>query len=565
MLRWLNNRSLRTKAFSGPVLLLAFLVLVSLQMYVLLSNVSDGLGRMTESDLPKRARIERLAHGAADAHVKLFRYSSWLNSGVDSTHLTELETALGEVVPQTLKMLAALMDRPDLDDGERARLVKIQSKLARYGALVKDVCAMGQIQASMAVMMLGEADTLSMELQADIDALLSDITARSESIARELSDGATANKHIILIGLLVALSLSIPLTLLVVLSIARPIVAVTRGMTELSHGNLDVEFGYKDRLDEVGRMVGAICVFQQNARDVKAFEQLQQDEGERAAAARKTEMEMLAAEFENSVKAIAGRLKISATCMSGSSESLTEASGAAFGAASTALRVVGEASQSVGSVAVAAEELSATIRELSQQISYSTGMISATADQTEQATREITTLSQEIGKISSILDLIQTIAKKTNLLALNATIEAARAGEYGKGFAVVAGEVKHLASQTTDSTKEIESRINEIRETCSQVVETIDTVSTSMADVRSVSITMAAAIEQQSAATQEIAKNAVAAQSQVGMVVDQIEHVIEVTHATDQASKTVQSETTNVLSDAETVNQKVDFFLLKVR
>lgn len=164
-------------------------------------------------------------------------------------------------------------------------------------------------------------------------------------------------------------------------------------------------------------------------------------------------------------------------------------------------------SSNVQIVAAATEQLAASIREISSQVSHTAMSAQQTAATVEQVSAQVGLLNVSAGKIGEIVDLIRDIAEQTNLLALNATIEAARAGDAGKGFAVVAAEVKNLASKTAIATKGIVEQIETIQTETQKTVSGIESVVTHIAGVRERSTSVAAAVEEQQAATAEISRS----------------------------------------------------------
>jgi len=163
--------------------------------------------------------------------------------------------------------------------------------------------------------------------------------------------------------------------------------------------------------------------------------------------------------------------------------------------------------QNIQAAAGATEELTASSQEIGRQAEQSSHIVSAAVAEAERANAMIHGLAESAAKIGEVVKLITGIAGQTNLLALNATIEAARAGEMGKGFAVVAGEVKNLANQTARATKEISEQIATVQEGTKSAVEAIQGIGGTIARISETASAIASAVEEQGAATHEIANN----------------------------------------------------------
>ncbi|KAA5607200.1 chemotaxis protein [Roseospira marina] len=276
-------------------------------------------------------------------------------------------------------------------------------------------------------------------------------------------------------------------------------------------------------------------------------------------------LENYAREFKSSVQDTVQIVAAAATELQNTAASMRHTSEATATQVRHVADSASEASENVRGVANASEELNAAIEEITRQVTDSLRISNEAVDKAERGNTLVASLTESADKIGTVVRFITDIAAQTNLLALNATIEAARAGDAGKGFAVVANEVKTLAGQTARATEEISAQVGAVQGATRETVTAIQGIGGTIALVREISEAIAAAVEEQCAATREIARNVGSASAATDDVASTITNVREMAHETGSAAAEVQTSAADLARQSEELRAKVDSFLEAIR
>ena len=336
-------------------------------------------------------------------------------------------------------------------------------------------------------------------------------------------------------------------------------------MQHIASGSLDQAVEETGRGDEIGRMAETLEMLRKTALTARSLEAEQVASKQRSEREKREALIALADRFDASVGRLVGQmasgsgeLESTAKSMTGTAEHTNQRAGVVSSAAT-------DASGRVQTVATAAEELSSSISEISRQVAQSASVTSRAVESAHRTDTIVRALSDGAKEIESVAELISSIAAQTNLLALNATIEAARAGDAGRGFAVVAAEVKSLASQTAEATKEIGNRIAQIQGATGEAVEAIKGITATIEEVSTIATAIGAAIEQQGSATAEIARNVTQTAEATQEVTKNIGAVSTAANETGNAAGMVLTAASNLSQQAEQLAGEVNSFLSSVR
>ncbi|MCF6745821.1 methyl-accepting chemotaxis protein [Blastococcus sp. KM273128] len=346
---------------------------------------------------------------------------------------------------------------------------------------------------------------LTSQIEKDLNALIEMEQADAEEAAVAAADAAQHQQLVSMVILVVGVAVSLALGLFVATGIGRATRKVQEVTTALAAGDLTATSGLttKDELGRMGRSLDAAVI------------------GLRA----------VMSDVVSSADAVAAsseELSASSAQIAASAEETSAQSGVVSGAAE-------EVSRNVATVAAGAEEMGASIREIATNAAEASEVAHRAVTAVETTSATVTKLGESSAEIGNVVKVITSIAEQTNLLALNATIEAARAGEAGKGFAVVANEVKELAQETAKATEDIARRVLAIQGDTGAAVAAIEEISTIVAQISDRQTTIASAVEEQTATTNEMARSVQEASGGVGQIADNITGVSGAADSTTQA------------------------------
>ncbi|MEJ0050499.1 MAG: methyl-accepting chemotaxis protein [Methylovirgula sp.] len=359
--------------------------------------------------------------------------------------------------------------------------------------------------------------------------------------AVQIDDAAAKLNRVLLfgstLGCLLVLLISMPIAYL---TVARPVDILSRQMSALAGGDVDIEISGTARKDEIGVISRSLQVLRDGVKkNNELVDELHARDDREKRLMREAAVRAKVEKFSADLSANVARLTEMTKRMSTASQDMISGARNAAEGSSHAKTASSNAAGDVSSVAVASEELLASIEEISRQVVQSTTVVKRAVSESIETSSGMARLTEAARRVGDIVSLISRIAAQTNLLALNATIEAARAGEAGRGFAVVAQEVKTLATQTARATQDISGQIADMQAATESSVTAIDTIQTKIGEIEQISAIIASAVQEQGASTQEIARNVRSAASGTTATSAYVENVAQAAALTSQHAESL--------------------------
>jgi methyl-accepting chemotaxis protein len=351
-----------------------------------------------------------------------------------------------------------------------------------------------------------------------------------KAIADANSQAGNARLTIVVMMILAALA-SIGLAVGLGRMIAGPLQRTVEVLQRLARGELNQQVEVATTTDEVGQMRTAL------ATAIDSLSTTMRRIGESS--------QMLASSAEE---------------FSAVSAQVADSTAAVTTSAATASTTAEQVSANVQTVAAGTEQMSSSISEIARSAGEASGVAQEAVRVAEETTANVGRLGESSEQIGEIVRTIQAIAEQTNLLALNATIEAARAGEAGKGFAVVASEVKDLAQETATATTNISNLVETIQKETETAVGSMTRISTVINRINDAQATIAGAVEEQTAVTQDIARNVAEAAQGANSIADNVQEVAQRAGETAQGAGDTQHSAVELAQLATQLRQLVGQF-----
>ncbi|HVQ92253.1 MAG TPA: methyl-accepting chemotaxis protein [Mycobacteriales bacterium] len=505
--RLIGDRGVQTKILGAVLVAIVLAAGIGVLCITRLNALNDRVAAVKEHGLVPVAQLSAVRRGVLQTRVDALA-EALLGSDVEHTaYLKDIEdvnTAMATYVAsnggeaaEVQEFKAAWLDYTTIVSGPLLQLAKAKD-LTGYLAL-RD----------------SKVKPLAVRYNAALSALETAESAAADAQVQEARATAASARRDVLVVLVIGALLALWLARWVAKSIVRAVRNVLHVVDGLAEGDLTrsakVESG-----DELGQMAAALDTATGRLREIVGA---------------------VAGNADTLAKSGDQLSQVSASIAASAEETATQ-SGVVSAAAE-------EVSRNVQTVAAGAEEMTASIREIAQNATEAARVGDHAVQVAGHANATVAKLGASSAEINNVLKMITSIAEQTNLLALNATIEAARAGEAGKGFAVVAGEVKDLAQATAKATEDISQRIQAIQSDTVAAVGAIAEIAQVVDKINSYQTTIASAVEEQTATTNEMSRSV----SEASLGVAEIAGNVTSVAAAAETTTAGVSETRHAVSD----------------
>jgi len=557
----MRSLSIRAKLIGAIALLVACAALVAAvgawQMFGIRASLQD----IAMSRMPRAILIQQLNTLTSDYRVG------------EATHI-QATTMAGETaakvrldaISKELKETNQRYDSYPQTEAAEKRMGEIRALWDKYlesGARVSAYVEQQETEAALSLFNGLHSRNFN-EVSDALDSLSEAIVKVAEQGANDADDQAGQGLVVAAVLAVLAGVIAIFVILFVLRGVTRPLSLITDAMEGLARREYDKEIVGLGRKDEVGKMAQALDGFRLGLIEAERLTLAQQAE-QAQKAARQDRIEGYIASFDATTNQALGALSSAATELQATAQLMTDTAAETNDQAGAVAAASEQMTANVQTVAAASEELASSIGEIGRQVLESASIANQAGSDADKTVDQVRKLNDSAQRIGDVVKLISDVAAQTNLLALNATIEAARAGEAGKGFAVVAAEVKNLAQQTAKATEEISAQVAAVQGETAGVVVAIEGIGRTIQRMNEIASTVASAVEEQGAATQEITRNVQQAATGTQQVSENIVDVTKGASQTGSAATQVLGAADELAQQGERLKQDVETFLHNIR
>ncbi|TQS42618.1 methyl-accepting chemotaxis protein [Cryptosporangium phraense] len=498
LVRWLGDRSVKAKL----VIALGVLAVVAIAVGVL------GLMKLSETNKDSQylynENVQSLI-ALGRVHQEELKTRMLVNGHATSLDVKTMDVWEGKIKDSDAELATWEQKYEDLGPEDTATWNEFKTTWAQWQAYRDSTLlplSRANKNAEFNVALNGTAQTLVSKAADELDSLEATDSNLAKQTANRAGDAYRSARTwvivLLVVGLLIAGALSVVITQLIVAPLRR----VSSTLEAMARGDLTTSAEVNSK-DEVGQMAESLGRAQQSVR-----------------------------EAISALSVSADTLASSADELSSVSQQIANTAQDASSQAGVVSEASEEVSRNVQTVAAGSEEMGSAIREISQSANDAAGVASKAVDAAAATNATVAKLGESSIEIGNVVKVITSIAEQTNLLALNATIEAARAGEAGKGFAVVANEVKDLAQETAKATEDISKRVEAIQADTDSAVSAIEQISGIIAQINDYQMTIASAVEEQTATTNEMNRSIAEAAQSSSQIAANISGVADATSRT---------------------------------
>ncbi|MFJ7439902.1 methyl-accepting chemotaxis protein [Methylorubrum thiocyanatum] len=552
----LHSLSIKSKLISAFTAMVLCLIVVSAIAMTSINNLSNENEHLGQNSIPSIRYAGELRGNVIDVRVSVINHLLYqeLERMQAEEKSLEAKTAAVAKAMRGYEPLISLSGEQELFDRFKtewaAYLEAVQGVLAHSRNGRKDLA---QDESAQKV-----RPRIKVAAQALDDIIVLNNKAGEIVVARSDASARSAKNLMLAIGC-GAILLAIALATLIVVGVTRGIRSVVEPMKRLASGDLTAEIPHRGARTEIGTIADAVQVFKDGLIRMRSMEEEAASARAGTEAQRKRTMRELADGFEAAVGGIIGLVSSSATELQATAQSMAGLATKTAGQSTTVAAAAQQAATNVGTVATAAEELGSSVQEIGRQVDGSASLAQLAVNEASRSAALVEELSSSVAQIGDVVTMISTIAGQTNLLALNATSEA------GRGFAVVATEVKELAGQTARATEQISAQIGRIQGSTNQAVASISSIGDRIQEISRTATAIAAAVEEQGMATQEIVRNVAEAAAGTGEVTGNITGVANAAEETGAAASQVLGAASELSRQSEHLSSEVSRFLATVR